>query len=952
MALSHVDDSGSIGANLQAVAEHFNEQPDSELDWGFLNQQLNITQPVNLPPVPAKLTFGKAVIDSDRRFVAFTMDWSIGRGVLVVYYGTLGDLNWTPSSNGPVWRAYVAVTIKKAFAITEVPAAGSLVSGALGISNLGLLITTTDLTKDEAKTLTALITKELSPDGDPFPTPLEKGMYSRATFRCYIDLLGSGYPLTLELFAADEDITKKSEMSATEVKRNIGPFSLLRAGLNYMTKDGANVISLDLDAEIQLGPMHLVLEGLTFDVPISQVDDGSVWKPHLMGGAVGGAISGAVRFDGQLNVLSQSPINLTGGVMVSVENQIGVAGMAGYATTKDETSFFGYGFLKFPADLPQPIEIEGAALGFSYNRDLLIPTVEKLNNFPFIAAAMSFSNPAGAYSNPFPPDPTASGALDGALAILGTTAPPKDGAYWFTAGVAFSLAGRTLKGFVLLSIEIGCETRIAAVGELRATVPPEAAFVSKTPKILFIDTFLDIIIDATGGLISVDAYIKDNSFIVEQNAKLTGAFALRIWTGGDHRRKFVLSVGGYSPHLNLASYPYYPTVPRLKMSLQLSDMVQVQGETYFALTSALVTYGVSFQISAKFGPVKVWANILFDVLLAWDPFHYDLDVELEFGATARVKVLFVHISVTAHIGAGLHIWGPTFTGKARLDFMLFSVSFHLGGNASPTPDPIAWTEFKTRYLPPVPSDGGGPPDDQDKTVVGLDATADQMITLKRAISDDIAWVVDPETTIITTRTVIPANSWSATCLGAAPVGEDLSAGVIIGVVPCQIEVGLSMAHVVTVTGPTANVKVTPILAAAPAAMWGDHRAKLDDPGRCVQGAVVGLTIEPVHPTPDVTLPADTANLLAAEDTLHLNYLAASTGHAGDFGSVGIADTIASTRASANRAALFAAFPGLLLDAEMPDVGPADVNVSGFAAGRDEDLFISPPRFRLLGENRV
>lgn len=963
--MSDNNSQNTVNDQLQAISDKFNDKNNSNLDWDWLSKTLNVEMPSGLPPTPASMNFAKGSIDPTNRSYIVEANWTIQNtclnGVLVVYYGKFGEPTWTPpDGTTSAWRVYFAISVRPPYVIKDVPGAGPIAEGNFGINGLSVLITTADLDKDETKALSLFIKKQFKNVGDPRLAPLTDGMKSRATIRCFIQITSTGYPLTLELFSSKEEkvVPSKTDKPATEINRPIGPFKLLRAGLKYSRSK--NSVGIDLDGEIGIKAMRFILQDLSFSIPLPVIADKETWLPQLAGAGVGGGIGNALRFDGDLNATSLNPIDLNGGVMVSVENQIGVSSMAGFKEFDDNTaSFFGYGFLKFPADLPQPFEIEGISLGFAYNRDLVIPAVEQLGTFPFIAAAMSFADPKGNYKNPFPLDPTKPDSLSSAVKALGTTAPAKDGAYWFTMGVAFSLAGRILKGFALLSMEVGSETRIAAVGELRASVPPTTHFDAKTPKVLFIDTFLDIIIDVTQGLIALDAYVSDTSFIVEKNAKLTGALALRIWTGGEHRGKFVLSVGGYSPNLNLAGFPYYPTVPRLKMSLQLSDMVQVYGEVYFALTSALVTYGMNFQCNLKFGPIRVWANIHFDVLLAWDPFHYDLDVGLEFGAQMRMKVLFVHISVTAHIGAGLHMWGPTFSAKAWLDFLLFTVSFHLGGHADPNPAPISWTEFKTSYLPAAPSQdvSDEPPDtvqasdDVKPAVIGIDVTADQMITLKRKSVDDIAWVVDPETTVITTRTAIPANVYHASCL-ATPQSADLSSSVAIGVSPCHIGTGLVMTHTVTLTGPDAQMKITPTLEDVPAAMWGVFKPDINEPDATVNGAVVGLVITPIHPAPDATLPADADNLLSIQDILHLEHPGVSTDHAGDFGKVGVSDTISSPRAVANRAALFGAFADVLFDGELPDVKAQDVDISGFAKGNDNDLFIQLPRMLLLGENRA
>ena len=67
------------------------------------------------------------------------------------------------------------------------------------------------------------------------------------------------------------------------------------------------------------------------------------------------------------------------------------------------------------------------------------------------------------------------------------------------------------------------------------------------------------------------------------------------------------------------------------------------------------------------------------------------------GAEARVDLYLTTVTIKATVGASLHLWGPDFSGVAKidLDIITFTISF---GSQPGTPQPIGWGEFKSSFL--------------------------------------------------------------------------------------------------------------------------------------------------------------------------------------------------------------------------------------------------------------
>lgn len=68
--------------------------------------------------------------------------------------------------------------------------------------------------------------------------------------------------------------------------------------------------------------------------------------------------------------------------------------------------------------------------------------------------------------------------------------------------------------------------------------------------------------------------------------------------------------------------------------------------------------GGAIHFGLEVGPVSAWLDIVFDVFVQFEPFHYMADLSVSVGCAITIKVWFVHVRISVSVGAGLHIEGP------------------------------------------------------------------------------------------------------------------------------------------------------------------------------------------------------------------------------------------------------------------------------------------------------
>jgi large repetitive protein len=205
----------------------------------------------------------------------------------------------------------------------------------------------------------------------------------------------------------------------------------------------------------------------------------------------------------------------------------------------------------------------------------------------------------------------------GTLERLGSAMVPQRGSYWLAAGVRFTTFS-FIRSVAVAYAALDRGVEIGLVGVSRAAIPPPDAGPGSL-ELASVELALKARFSTTDGVLSVQAQLTDNSWLLSRDCQLTGGFAFFMWF---HQDQFVLTLGGYHPAF--VRPPQFPVVPRLGFHWAVSDAIVVKGETYFALTSGCVMAGGRLEASYNKAGIYASFTAYADFLIAWDPFHYDI----------------------------------------------------------------------------------------------------------------------------------------------------------------------------------------------------------------------------------------------------------------------------------------------------------------------------------------
>jgi hypothetical protein len=458
------------------------------------------------------------------------------------------------------------------------------------------------------------------------------------------------------------------------VHRSFGPIYIEQIGVEW-TDTAADLL---VDGSVRVGPLTVQAYELGLEIPFRELLAPDHWSLDLKGLAVGFE-SGSVSIAGGLARNPGPPVEYDGVLSCDIAGR-GFTVVGGYARPSDSagsyTSLFIFVSLPIPLGGPPFLFVTGLGGGAGYNRELKPPT--DFNQIPgfFLVEAIDDDSLAN--------DPM------GALVSMASSVPPRRGSFWLAAGVRFnSFVVVNTVAVVYVSLDRGLE--VGLLGVSRMQLPADGI------ELVNIELALKARFSAAEALLSIQAQLTDNSWLFSPDCQLTGGFAFFIWFPEGH---FVLTMGGYHPALQRP--PEFPVVPRLGFHWQVLGFVQIKGEAYFAITSSSFMCGGRMDASASFSGIRAWFTIHADILIQWDPFHYDFEVGVEVGVSLKIEVCFfgacAHVSITISKGADVHIFGPPFHIELTFDAYVTSITLSFGGDPQPRPDPLLWEPFRDKYL--------------------------------------------------------------------------------------------------------------------------------------------------------------------------------------------------------------------------------------------------------------
>ncbi len=573
--------------------------------------------------------------------------------------------------------------------------------------------------------------------------------------------------------------------------RTIGPVHIENMDMNF--NNGRLIFNVN--GSLTMGNISLSFEGLQFSNPINEFApsfnlDGlgiSYSKNDIQ---IGGAFlrdhaDGVEEYNGLINI----------GI-----KELQLMAMGSYAKVKDDPSFFIYDLLNFPIGGLPFFYITGLATGIGYNRNLLLPSISDVSNFPLVEKALL----------PLPATPVAPivDATTEILAQLGNDVPISLGSYFFGVGVKLT-SFKIIDSFALMVLKLKKELEVDIIGVSRYVSPSPY---DPAPVAVVELEFMGLIIPSQGYAI-LQGQLTSASFVFSRNCHLSGGYAAAVWTQGEHAGNFVYSYGGYG---HVQPDAYYPSnIPALELLWLVNNQVSVKGGGYWTITSKFITAGGYLNATFNTDWVRAWFDLDASFIIDWKPFHYQGTFHVDMGASVKVDLLFFHKWISVDVSAELTVSGPDFSGHAEIHLWIVSFGVKFGLNPSP-PAALNWKEFANSFLP-----------DTDDKILQLNVTKGLG---KKVVIDSVEWsIINAKDLEIQAQSMIPASDCSVlynTTAGdhITVIGSDNASDA--GISAMDIQIGQFDAPLTLTITPNVNqeehqVEANIILENTPAAMWGD-----------------------------------------------------------------------------------------------------------------------------------
>ena len=913
---------------------------------------------LELSPLLSSLGLGQVEIpkDLDLNLKSAELRYDITHSILVISAesATYGKAVFAAlkSTN---WVFFFGLEIDRRIALSDLPLIGKDLGAVVNVAvdDLKVLVSP-GLDRDAAQA----INTEISKLSNGYPQVPDGGMKTVALSMSF-DAGGEKTTLMIAappdskladgrgvlLPAAAADPTPSDGTIWINLQKTFGPVSFQKVGIRYRS----STLYFLMSASISGGGLSVAVMGLGLGSPLSSFEP----KFTIDGIAITFA-QGPVEMSGAL-VGSIDPVSFYGELIFRFET-LQIAAIGGYAEVEQHPSLFLYAVLDYPIGGPEFFFVTGLAAGFGYNRKLLIPPVEGVATFPLVQWAR------GTGGDPPSKDPAslaeAVTTVVTQLTSSGVIAPSL-GDDWVALGVKFT-SFELVKSFALVTIVFGTHFEIALLGMSTLQLPPTGTPVAQA------ELALEATFSPDTGLMAISGQLTPESFLFSRDCHLTGGFAFWAWFSGDHEGEFVVTLGGYSPRF--AKRDYYPTVPRLGLNWQVSPELTVSGDLYFALTSSAVMAGGGMSAVWQSGDIRAWFQVEADFLLVFQPFHYYLSAGIQLGASFTLSLLFTSITVSIHLGVGIEIWGPEFTGRATVDLSIISFTIPFGTSPQQTDTTIKWTDFLDRLMPGEDKKAPEPP--QSVRAFGL--TADPppqkppivQITpsagLLKRLSDtegELNWVVSGTALTLVTQSAIPTKDWTFLSGNVRLAPDAPTPATDFGVGPTGTSVkDFTSTHTIEIVAEEAGslFLATPLQRNVSTALWQPR--KFDDNGvpvnidplndTTIAGVAVGFTLAPFVPEPDHTMPIPLENIqyTIVDPIVPLGWSDATVPPTDAFAPQEVWQTIGAEHPAAIRASLAQAC------ASDGFAVPVDIDVSELATEGAYDLVASPV-LRLLGEQR-
>ena len=727
----------------------------------------------------------------------------------------------------------------------------------VGVDELQFLIASQSLNEEQAENINNLIPDDItklpleSTGNNTNPTVVKKGLNVSANLQVGNTSQILALPLTSDSENPTPRISSTSETppSPTPVtdntkwyplKKHLGPLYFGRIGIQYQD----TILWFLLDASISSAGLTLSLDGLSVGSSIKKFEP----KFNLQGIGIEYESKGNISIEGAfLKTTIDGRDDYSGAVIVKTTT-FTISAIGSYTTTDEgHPSLFIYGILNKPLGGPPFFFVTGLALGFAYNRQLILPTLDGIPEFPLVKLALN-----GATANP-----------EGLIALqqeLQPYIPPKVGRVVLAVGIKFT-SFKIIESFVLLVATFGDRFSLELLGVSTLTSPPIPPGVNpNTLPAPLAQVRFGILARfvPSEGILTVEGKILPGSYLFDRDCQLSGGFAFYSWFSGEYEGDFVLTVGGYHPRFDIPDH--YPRVDPLALNWRISKQLSVKGSLYFALTASAIMAGGRLEAVWKSGKIKAWFIAYANFIIAWQPYFYDARIGISLGASYTFKIFRWRKTISIEVGADLHIWGPKFSGKARIKLSVVSFTVRFGSSSQQKPKPINWSEFKQSFLP------------KKEEVCTIAVESGLLRKLETEDKREIL-IVNPQEFTFTTSSVIPIKTVEA---GQISIQEKTESGVTpkttFGIAPMDVnnenftesKYSISLVKIKEdgrEETQGSNFECTPISKNIPTGLWGESNSNNPNRERFINNVLSGYKIKPANPpTPGETQLIERKNL--------------------------------------------------------------------------------------------
>jgi hypothetical protein len=317
-----------------------------------------------------------------------------------------------------------------------------------------------------------------------------------------------------------------------------------------------------------------------------------------------------------------------------------------------------------------PIQFTAIVFGYGYNRRAKIPTIDNVAEFPLVKMVMG----QGGYQKEdetFELHNQLAKPVEDPAALLEKMKDylvPELGQQFACGGVRFTISG-LIDCFALLIVQWGGgDFEIALLGLARFRQPRDTT----ARAICYVELQILMTIKPKEGAFKLQALLTNNSWIINEDCKLTGGFALFAWFDGEHKGDLVVTLGGYHPKFRRPEH--YPVVPRLGLNWRVNDNLTIKGGVYFAYTPSCGMLGAKLEATFHSGRISAYFTAYLDVIVNWSPIFFDA----ELGISLRVEARFFLTSINVTIAASIKMWGPPVGGIAHIDLTVVKFDIEFG----------------------------------------------------------------------------------------------------------------------------------------------------------------------------------------------------------------------------------------------------------------------------------